>query len=450
MSLAWRSLRRSLIWKRPLSVRYQSGYPTNMPPNRILQEQHVLRTGLERFIQKQAARPVPTVALNDLLKFNSAASHRDKSLMLVENANETLNDMVVLVTRRLIQFMKLPYIVVLNAKIADIYTAYLDTLKVILEFVAKCDPASELTEEFTFKIQNLEQNDLFLQMLKKTIDIHTDNLSILSEGFEEISGLNLVDDKTFLNDHLKERILMRLLANHHIQLTEQLNYKGEELERLDQIGMIEPNMNVLEVLHRSFAFVNDMVALKYDEKIQMNLKTVIINGDDTTTEQIVENFESPDGLEPLKFPYISSHIEYVLNEIFKNSARAHIENGVKKPVDVLIVVNKPNVEKPGPQFYKLEMRVGDHGLGIKPEVLDKLFDYSFTTFESEAVEEDSYKTLNNTGANQANIIAGMGYGLPLSLTYNRLFNGDIELKSVYGQGTTVYLKWVGVDAKQIP
>ncbi|ODV85933.1 hypothetical protein CANARDRAFT_7293 [[Candida] arabinofermentans NRRL YB-2248] len=439
-----------------ITKRYASDYPSpSQLPNESMRKEHLIRSSTENLIKLLADEPLPTVSLNDLLKFNSTTSHHSKSLMLVENANETLHDMLVLVCKRLVQFMELPYIVILNPKIAEIYDTYLETLKVLLQFIQQCSPDCEIKSyndfEFltNFKIDNLEQNNEFIKVLMKTIDLHTDNLTVLSEGFEEILGLNIVDDKAFLNDHLKERILMRLLANHHILLSSQLINEGGDFDKLNEVGIIEKNVNVLEVLSRSSSFVNDMSSLKYDEKVAMKVQTVIINEDDSVTIENVDDLANYQNYTPVIFPYISAHIEYVLNEILKNSTRAHIENKVNKPVEALVLVNKPNLKKPGPQFYKLEVRITDNGKGIKPEILDKLFEYSFTTFDADAVDGDSYKTLNNTGANQANIIAGMGYGLPLSLTYNRLFHGDISLKSVYGHGTTVYLKWVGIDAKKL-
>ncbi|GME74110.1 unnamed protein product [Ambrosiozyma monospora] len=279
--------------------------------------------------------------------------------------------------------------------------------------------------------------------------MHTDNVSYLSDGFEEVNGMQLVDEKVFLNDHLKERILMRLLAQHHIKLTSQLKELGEggDLEKLDSIGIIDKNINILDLLNRSFQFVNDMAALKYDERIGMKVKTITINPDNSRTVQEIEDIGNFEDYEPIVFPYIASHIEYVFNEILKNSTRAHAENNVNEPVEALVVVNKPDLTSPDPQLYKLEVRVSDKGKGVKPEIIDKLFEYSFTTFDDQT-EDDDYKTLNS-GSQSANIIAGMGYGLPLSLTYNKLFHGDIRLKSIYGDGTNVYLSWTGIDAKKL-
>ena len=53
--------------------------------------------------------------------------------------------------------------------------------------------------------------------------------------------------------------------------------------------------------------------------------------------------------------------------------------------------------------------------------------------------------MNNTG--DANIIAGMGYGLPLSRIYIELFDGKIDLHSIHGYGTTVYMKWNGPNVR---
>ncbi|GME75170.1 unnamed protein product [[Candida] boidinii] len=89
-----------------------------------IRRQHLLRSSLEHIIHQFASMPVPTITLNDLLKFNHRFKNSvnnkgnensmEKTIdetkkMLLENANETLEDLLVLICRRLDEFMKLPY-----------------------------------------------------------------------------------------------------------------------------------------------------------------------------------------------------------------------------------------------------------------------------------------------------------------------------------------------------
>ncbi|OWB59979.1 kinase activity protein [[Candida] boidinii] len=448
-----------------------------------IRRQHLLRSSLEHIIHQFASMPVPTITLNDLLKFNHRFKNSvnnkgnensmEKTIdetkkMLLENANETLEDLLVLICRRLDEFMKLPYIILLNPNIAEIYETYLISLQKCFEYLNKIDPNLIYNNEIDtinidgVKIENLEQNNDFINLLNDIMNLHTDNLPVLSQGFEEISAIGLIDDKKFLSNHLRERILMRLVSHHHIELSSQLNemIKINNDSVLDNnIGIIEKNINVLEIVQKSLNFVNDMCNLKYCEKIDLKLRAVTINHDKSVNIINFENFNDynprlDDENNQLIFPYISTHLEYVFNELFKNSARAQIENHSKDPVEITLVVNKPSLDNhlkstskdEKSNCYHLEIRIIDKGKGIKPEIVDNLFDYSFTTFE-DGLDNDneSYKTLNNTG--DANIIAGMGYGLPLSRIYIELFDGKIDLHSIHGYGTTVYMKWNGPNVR---
>jgi len=46
---------------------------------------------------------------------------------------------------------------------------------------------------------------------------------------------------------------------------------------------------------------------------------------------------------------------------------------------------------------------------------------------------------------QADDLAGLGYGLPLSKAYAEFFDGRVEIQSLWGWGTDVYLKLKGLD-----
>lgn len=401
------------------------------------------RLELEEFLGRIGNDPVPTVTLNDLLRFQDKISV-DREAVLNDNANETLKDIFILVGRAIQRFLDLPYIAIMNPHMAKIYQCYTDTLNMLLVFVDKCSGndakvvSTSLYDSIaSFHITSKKHEEDLIGVLSKILEIHTDNTVDLREAFDEIQA-GLVDEKAFLDSHMKERILMRLLINHHLLLHGQLLEAKTEWP-MKSIGSIDMNVNVLDILSRSYDYVNDMAAMKYSDKIKMEVKSVFVKADGSIKEQIIHDIDHFEKYDPLIFPYISNHIEYVFDEILKNSTRATMDNNVSIPVEVVVVLREP---KSLQDYYRLEVRITDHAKGIKPEVVDHLFDYSFTTVDNNASSDP--KLLTNTSDN---MIAGMGYGLPMSLTYTRLFDGDIHLKSVFGDGTTVYLEWTGIAGK---
>lgn len=98
----------------------------------------------------------------------------------------------------------------------------------------------------------------------------------------------------------------------------------------------------------------------------------------------------------------------------------------------------------------MEIRIRDRGKGISKRALKHIFDYSFTTYESN--EGESFKTLNvppeHLGGGHS--VAGMGFGLPMAKQYIEVFNDTAEetkgllTVQTYPQwGTDVYIKTVG-------
>lgn len=421
--------------------------------------QHELRLSMNKLIQRLSLLPLPNfkMTLNSTSELNS-------------NANDTLRSLLILLTRRLERMSSLSYIMMMNPHMAKIWDAYLHSYNELIQFIGQYTNVLESTDfgfdsVINFKVTNQDQNVKFVQVLHDIMDMHTDNVVDLRDGIRESKKamVNKLDDdildddlfagfseKQFLDEHLSERVLMRLLANNHILLSEGKN-----------IGILDNNLNVLDILSRSVEFVNGMSLIKYDEKVDVIVNTRIIdeNGDYKCEENIdLNNFEKHG---KIIFPYIGNHIEYVLNEILKNSTRALIENKIEDPVEILIVLDK---SKPGKK-PTLQMKISDLGGGIRSDILEKLWEYSFTTvndstensallytksgkdIELGAAHDLGFNPSDSPGADTTlsdNIIAGMGYGLPLSLTYCRLFGGDIKLHSVWGQGTDVYVVLRGI------
>lgn len=427
MLLSRTSLRcRRLIWPKLSHVRR---YASVDEPETAFRKEYKIRSSLERLIHHYAVQPLAKFSILGL--YDQSKKLDDKYIL--EVAQETVELLLAYNARRLRRFRNLSYLVMLNPSISELYSLYLKTMSVLLQ--ASLRPPATLEENQRFA------NDV----LSTFIEIHADALPMLSRGFAEVIHLISPDKvKTFLDEHLKERISMRLIAHQHLLLTESLadgSYKkGSRFN-----GIVKP-LNMKEVICRNADLVNDICLMKYDQTVKVEINTNLHDrgfwGKSGKDHTLLKD-------SAVMFPYIEYHLDYVLMELFKNAFRAHIENGVLDPVQVTVSISE------NPSY--MELRIRDKGKGIPPNVLRHMFDYSFTTYESG--EGESYKTLNAPPGEGGNTVAGMGYGLPLLKNYMEIFNdtvregepelvkGLLTVQTYNGWGTDVYLKTLNDDGK---
>ncbi|KAI4152970.1 MAG: hypothetical protein LQ340_002595 [Diploschistes diacapsis] len=262
---------------------------------------------------------------------------------------------------------------------------------------------------------------------------------------------------TFLDEHLRARIGTRLIAEQHIALhlssqphcdvAATANAVGESY-----IGVIDTALRPAAVLATCEAFVSDLCELKYGVR-----PSIVVNGSPETT-----------------IAHIPMHLEYILTELLKNAFRATVESGKERePVEITIAIAKEDQEDKGtgstdcagtgirkigggasgPGDETLTIRIRDRGGGVAPEHLPHIWRYSFTTFRgdlpaSTGSAAPTYGTdaLNviSSSSDDTGTIAGLGYGLPLSRAYAEYFGGGIQLESLWGWGTDVYLTLRGL------
>lgn len=79
------------------------------------------------------------------------------------------------------------------------------------------------------------------------------------------------------------------------------------------------------------------------------------------------------------------------------------------------------------------IKVSDEGGGIPRSGMPNIWTYLYSTAKSpvemEAVQEGDGPV----------VLAGYGYGLPISRLYARYFGGDLQIISMEGYGTDAYL-----------
>ncbi|KAK9251794.1 mitochondrial branched-chain alpha-ketoacid dehydrogenase kinase-domain-containing protein [Lipomyces tetrasporus] len=411
------------LWKRtPTCVDYAVRSPgsirrlftCSMVPSKFSLEEPVFTNFDVNEVIGSYARNVTTKTssfnFQDLIQFGRPPIPNEA---LIQNARTIREIILTSLSRRTLALRNLPYIMMLNPNISQIYNKYLHSVNMVYDSGAK--------------LETKEDNEMFVQALQIVVETHTNAIPTLAKGFAE-SQTYISGDTTnrFLDAHLHDRIGTRLLSKHHIALTKQSAPSATPDPRF--IGLVDTQLSPAALCHEITWFLSDVCDLQYGMRPCMTIDV----GEDVTVA------------------YIPEHLEYILTELLKNSFRATIEHflrmtpasqyrskhgaptgTVPHPVVVTIVRTATGVV----------IRLRDRGGGIEEENLKRIWGYSESTFEEE--ERDGFKTLNTpppsvTGTGGSSM-GGLGFGLPLSRAYAEYFGGSIDLETCFGWGTDVYV-----------
>lgn len=365
----------------------------NMLSKLNFEEHYKIRSNIESLIQDYAKKPIPPLGF----KFLTQYKHPLRSSQEYTFSIKTFNLILTYTCRQLNLIQRLPYIAILNPKIEESYSLYLKTL------------TSLLSNQFPYDLYNRNK---MLTLLNEFLNDHEDTLVTLSHGLQEITEYYPRETIfEFLNNHLRNRISMKLLATHYINLIQDTT-SGK------QIGIIHKDLAIVPFINQTFEFVVDLCGLKYDQALPP-LKFITMGRE-------------------IKFTCIPIILEYVITEILKNSARAQIENNINDPIEITLTQDCDN---------ELNIRISDKGGGISPTVEARMFDYSYSTVEELAKENGMQD--NMLPGEVVNNVSGMGFGLPLCKTYLELFDGKIDIESIWGLGTDVYITVKGPTKEMV-
>ncbi|CAK4033952.1 [3-methyl-2-oxobutanoate dehydrogenase [lipoamide]] kinase, mitochondrial [Lecanosticta acicola] len=422
-------------------------------------------------ILRLAARPLYPLTLADLCKHGRPPLSKQA---LLNSANFTLEILPSRLAHRIQSLRALPYIVVANPNVNKIHNNYVHSLSTLLPYAET-------------KIDSLEEEIKFTEVMADLVQTHNNTIAILARGFLEARKYISKDEiSRFLDEHLRARIGTRLIAEQHIAL----HFSSKpHMDISDNphhappsyIGVIDTALKPAEVIKNCEHMVGEICELKYGVR-----PTITMIGSPETT-----------------IAHIPMHLEYILTELLKNSFRATIEAGQEKePIEITIAPapaaeeatshikrqsqqqndkdsgapigaisnydqgsvdyasgsNKPeqsmsaNIRPLDKQTPGVTIRIRDRGGGISPENYAKLWEYGFTTFnEDEMMEKvsggrsnvDALDAISGSAAGGSSL-AGLGYGLPLARAYAEYFGGGIAVQSLWGWGTDVYLSLRGV------
>ncbi|KAM5540525.1 hypothetical protein V8D89_005983 [Ganoderma adspersum] len=433
MQLAGRACSRSAAWHafsfapaRPSPYLHDSPHQDGV--RRISTAVHFYQN---RHLEAYASKPATRLTLRQLVFFGKSMNEE----RLIKSANYVRTELPIRIAHRLRDMQALPYVVVTQEGVAKVYELYLDAFDKFRRYP---------------QIHTLEENNVFCEFVTNLLKDHKTVIPNLSLGLS-LSSPYLLPDRldSFMRRMLVSRVSRRVLAEHHNALTRQVNC-GEEPHAGGNVGIISIALEVNECIER---------CAKYLQHRPYRLGEDLLSGP-------LSNAPWPkviiDGHVKTKFAYIREHLEYIIFELLKNAFRAtrlkHPTADVLPPVRATVVASDNNVC----------VRISDQGGGLlSPEIKTPSDLFSFSHVRNAARLEDArlgaLRTVSSSTrgmtATVSEQVGGLqpdahgeipsdyaspnptiGMGLPMSNIYATYFGGSLELVSLDGYGTDVFVR----------
>ncbi|KAK3297010.1 branched-chain alpha-ketoacid dehydrogenase [Chaetomium fimeti] len=411
---------------------------------------------LDEWVAKEA-RPI---SLRQLMVFGRTLAES----RLISSANYVRTELPTRIAHRIRDMQQLPYVVVTNPHVNEVYDLYytaFDTFRKVKE------------------IKTLEDNDRFCKTIRSMLKAHLTVIPKLAMGILESNGLmDSAELDKFMNTILRSRISRRVIAEQHLALTETFHAPwfspGAKLSESEFIGAVFLKCVAKDVVTRCGNAVREILQRAY--------------GPDVALPEI-----RIDGHLDANFPYILSHLEYIIGELLRNSVQAVAEQHQRRrdkdptyshkpppPIEVTICESQQHVI----------IRISDQGGGIPRESLPYLWSFSkgpasgkilanlgkvpkmAATMQELQLEEDDDHHHNNRERdddddddgheNRSTSVEGgeigrdvnsslaslssrppnlrLGMGLPLSRVYAEYWAGSLALHSLEGYGVDAFLQ----------
>lgn len=387
---------------------------------------------LDEWVQREA-RPI---SLRQLTFFGRTLTEN----RLLSSANYVRTELPTRLAHRLRDMQTLPFVVVTNPHMSHVYDLYykaFETLRRVRE------------------IKSVEDNEQYCKAVSETLQEHLTVIPRLAMGVLECQDLIRPEEMDkFMNTLLRSRISRRVIAEQHLALTETFNSpwhfpnaKSQVDPNSEFVGEVFLRCNAREVVEACWNRATTLAKEAYGSSCI--LPDITIEGHLDAT-----------------FPYILSHLQYVIGELLRNSIQAVVErrSGVTDsppPIEVLICE--------APQHVII--RISDQGGGIPNEVMPELWSFSkgprshthlrnlsqvpkmAATMQELKLPNPSYENTNTSGGNKKRSYDGslgsltsrppnlrLGMGLPMSRVYAEYWAGVLELHSLEGYGVDAFLQ----------
>jgi len=279
-------------------------------------------------------------------------------------------------------------------------------------------------ELIVYEKNNGSDNDLehFTEALNTIRRRHLDIVPTMAQAVFKMNIINSSEGVTetvqyFLDRLYTNRISIHMLVSHYNALL------GEDKTLTGMVGTIDQKCDILGICCDAYDAASAMCDQEYFDHPKLKATAMDTSDENEATQDKVTA------------TYVPSHLHHILFEIFKNSMRATCEFAEAKeatdlpPIKVKIFKTKNDIT----------IKISDLGGGINRSASGKVFNYLYTTAPKVALPPDDGGSYGGGLSADTLPMHGLGYGLPLSRVYARYFKGDIQIASVHGHGTNVYV-----------
>ncbi|PFH52750.1 hypothetical protein AMATHDRAFT_73881 [Amanita thiersii Skay4041] len=393
---------------------------------------------LELYASKEAKR----LTLRQLVFYGRSMDEE----RLVKSANYVRTELPIRIAHRLRDLQSLPYIVVTQEGVAKVYELYWSAFEKLRRYPP---------------ITNLPENEAFCQFLSGILNEHAVVIPNLSLGLS-LSSPYLSPDRldSFMRRMLVSRISRRVLAEHHISLSNNFAGRHRDSSGEPHVGIIFTGLNVKRSVEK---------CAKLLRKHPISDNNIL--GDFPNAKEWPQVIV--DGHVQTQFPYIREHLEYIVFELLKNSMRAIIEkhhnssslppilatiaagtndvsirisdqggglssadNNVKMPSDLFSFSHVRNATRMERSRIGALRSISSRPEGMKATVDEQVGRWQkATTPNSECDDSDGPEQGTEIGPHPR-----MGIGLPMSNIFATYFGGKLDLVSLDGWGTDAYLR----------
>ncbi|KAJ6611803.1 atypical/PDHK/BCKDK protein kinase [Mycena sp. CBHHK59/15] len=381
---------------------------------------------LTQCLQRYASSPPRPLDLASLLSFGRPVTPTS----VLSSVTYALAEIPRRLAMRVRSLESLPFIVGTNPYVASMLNAYRDSFQLLATYPA---------------VTTLEQNKLFTEQLEDLVQRHANDIPTMAKGFQESAKyMSPTQVSTFLDGAIRNRISVRLIAEQHIAISHAL--EDSRNQAVGNVGVVNMQCSPSQMIRMCESYVAELCSATLGAS-----PSVVIDGHAEAT-----------------FAYVPVHFEYILTEILKNSFRATVEyqkipQRSLPPVRITLSP-PPSSSNSASQSNFFSIRIRDEGGGVSPTNMARIFSYAFTTAAPTENDADGgggpYAAqhvggLANIGGGDTNVfsemtskglqtgigtIAGLGYGLPMSKLYAKYFGGSLDLMSLEGWGSDVFLK----------
>lgn len=420
--------RRALIFRqRPYLLqrrKYSENRTTTVPPWRSA-------AVLDEWVEREA-RPI---SLRQLTFFGRTLTES----RLLSSANYVRSELPTRIAHRLRNMQKLPYMALRNPHIHQVYELY----------YAAFERLRRVSE-----VKSLEDNDKLCQVIKECLQEHLSVIPRLASGVLEIQETVPGEEcDRLMTTLLRSRISRRVIAEQHLALTETFHSpwhfpnapKTHSSHEDEFVGEVFLRCNAKEIIEQCAETIKNLAREAYGPDAA--IPEVHLDGDLDTT-----------------FPYIPSHIEYIIGELLRNSTQAIIQTrqGQKPPpIEVLICDTAQHVI----------IRVSDQGGGVDRDILPYLWSFAkgprkhkrlrnlervpklAATLQELQVPASKHDRDQANSTRKNDSYDGslssftsrppglrLGIGLPMSRIYAEYWAGSLELHSLEGYGVDAFLQ----------